>query len=298
MSRGVKDKSSKQRVAAVARSAEVAARRPILVGILLTIVLLTLFAIESRPSGAATTANATKSSATTPAVSPVTVTVPGQTAPAPTVTAPPVTTPTPTPTPAAPPAAAPTVVTPPVTSAPSRSTSAAPSAPAPPAARATTSVASGGSPAAHAHRAPRGGGSVQQLRSVVVRLSNCVSRLKPRGQRLLLLRAGIGTAGSTSRRAVARRLRISIAREARSERAALRKLRSAARRGSCPSTPAWIHVPAANQLVLVDPALTVSAPAVTDQRANVSLTLSAAAAGSRLISGVEWRRLVLMPAQS
>jgi hypothetical protein len=91
---------------------------------------------------------------------------------------------------------------------------------------------------------------------------------------------------------------MSVAREARSERVALRNLRSASRRGSCGRMPAWIHVPAANQLVLVDPALTVSAPAVSDQRTKVSLTLSAAAAGSRLISGVEWRRLVLMPARS
>jgi hypothetical protein len=298
MSRGLRGKSSKQRVAGMARSAEVAARRPILVGMLLMVVLLALSAVESRPSGAATTADATRSSVTTPAVSPVTVTVPGQAAPAPTATPPPVTTPTASPTPTAPPATAPTVVPPHVTSTPPHSTSAAPSAPAPSPARATTSVAPGGSPAAHAHRAPRGGGSERRLRSVVVRLSSCVSRLTPRGQRLLLLRAGIDTSGSVSRRAVARKLRISVAREARSERAALRNLRRASRRGSCGRMPAWIHVPAANQLVLVDPALTVSAPAVSDEGTKVSLTLSAAAAGSRLISGVEWRRLVLMPAQS
>jgi hypothetical protein len=299
MSRVVEGKNSKQRVAAVARSAEVAARRPILVGILLTVALFTMFAIESRPSGAATTAKATKPSVTTPDVSPVTVTVPGRSSPAPPVTAPPVT--TPTPAPAAPPAKVRTVVTPPVTSTPSSSTPAAPSARTPPASAgsspATTSVASIGSSAPHRARAPRGGGSALRLRSVVVRLSSCVSRLKPRGQRLLLLRAGIGIAGPAGRHDVARKLRISVAREARSERAALRKLRRAARRGSCGSTPAWIHVPAANRLVLVDPALTVSQPAVSNQRTKVSLTPSAANTGSRLISGLEWGRLVWMPAQ-
>lgn len=87
-----------------------------------------------------------------------------------------------------------------------------------------------------------------------------------------------------------------MARETRSERAALRKLRRAARQGNCGSTPAWIHVPAANRLVLVAPALTsVSRPAVSARSAKVSLTLIAA--GSRLVSGPEWRRLVWMPAQ-
>ncbi len=292
----VLDKAGKKRVAA-ARPGEAVGRRPILAGILLTVALLTMFAIESRPSGAATT---TKPSATTPAVSPVTITAPGRTTPAPTVTAPPATTPTTT-TPAAPPARP--EATPPATSTPSPSTPAGSSAQTPPVSTVpsppATSPANRGSSVAPSARAGRGGGrSALQLRSVVVRLSRCVSSLKPRGQRLLLLRAGIGTPGPVSRRAVARKLGISVARERRSERAALRKLRRAARRGRCGSTPAWIHVPAANRLVLVDPVLmNVSQPAVSSARAKVSLSLSAASTGSRLISGLEWRRLVWMPEQ-
>jgi hypothetical protein len=131
-----------------------------------------------------------------------------------------------------------------------------------------------------------------------VRLSRCLSTLKPRGQNLLLLRAGIGTARPFSRRAVARRLRTSVAREARSERAALRKLRRAARRGDCGSIPEWIHVPAADRLVLVDPALaTVSQPVVNSGGATVSLTLGAGATGSPIATGLEWRRLVWVPEQ-
>jgi hypothetical protein len=56
-------------------------------------------------------------------------------------------------------------------------------------------------------------------------------------------------------------------------------------------------VPAADRLVPVDPALSVSESAAGNHRAKVSLTLSAANNGSRLISGLEWRRLVWTPAQ-
>jgi hypothetical protein len=293
MARVLEAKTSKRCVTAAVRPVQAAVRRPILVGILLTVALLTMSAIESRPSGAAT-----KPAATTPAVSPVTVTVPGHTTPAPAVTAP---TPAPAPAPAAPPVKH--VVAPPVTSTPSSSTSAAPSSQTPPvstvSSSSTSSLASSSSSPAHSARAGGGGGrSELRLRSVVVTLSSCVSRLNPRGRRLLLLRAGIGTAGPLSRRTVARKLGVSVAREARSERAALRKLHRAARRGSCGSTPAWIHVPAADRLVLVDPALTsVSQHGVSSERAKVSLSLSTAVTGSRLGSGLEWRRLVWVPEQ-
>jgi hypothetical protein len=136
------------------------------------------------------------------------------------------------------------------------------------------------------------------LRSVVVRLSRCLSALKSRGQRMLLLRAGIDTAGPLSRRAVARKLRISVAREKRSERAELRKLRTAARRGICGSTPAWIHVPASHRLVPVDPVLaSVSHTVVSGGEANVSLPLNGASAGASPVPGLEWRRLVWIPEQ-
>ena len=112
---------------------------------------------------------------------------------------------------------------------------------------------------------------------------------------MLLLRAGIGIVRPSSRRAVARTLHISLARETRREHAALRTLQRAARKQRCGSTPAWVHVPSGNRLVLVDPVLTTVATSST----KVSFAPSAATTGSPLGSGVvyAWWRLVWMAAQ-
>ncbi len=112
---------------------------------------------------------------------------------------------------------------------------------------------------------------------------------------MLLLRAGIGIARPSSRRAVARRLHISLARETRREHTALRTLERAARQQRCGSTPAWVHVPAGNRLVLADPILTTVATSST----KVSFTPSAAQAGAPLVPGVvdAWWRLVWMAAR-
>jgi hypothetical protein len=134
----------------------------------------------------------------------------------------------------------------------------------------------------------------RRIRSVVVRLSRCLSTLNPSRQRMMLQRAGIGVAGPRSHRAVARALRMGIAREERLEHAALLKLQRAARERRCGSTPAWIHVPVGNRLVLVDPVLTTLHPSST----KVSFTLSADETGSPLVVGLvhEWWRLLWMPA--
>ncbi len=242
-------------VATAVRSFEVVARRPILAGVLLTVALLAMFAVKSLPSGAATVPTARRPtvatpSGTTPAVSSVTVTVPaGKKAP---VTVSPVN--------------VRPVVTPGVGSTPSLSTQAAPAAPGALAlsgtavsASASASLSGGRLPATRYTRAPSSAASAQrQLRSLVVRLSQCLSTLSSGSQRMLLLRVEIDTAGPDSRRAVARMLHISVAREARVEHAALLKLQTAARDRICGSPPAWIHVPAGDRLVLVDPVLTNS----------------------------------------
>lgn len=253
--------NNKRAATAVAHSLETVARRPVVAGALLTFALLALFAATAYPSGAATTSTAKNPTATMPAVSPVTVTVPaGSRPPAPvapqtaTTPAAPVSPPTSTAAPvSAPPAAAPPAgssSTPTVSSAQSPSGSAAP-APAG-ASQAGSRVASTRSTRA------RGIGVVaqQQLRIIVVRLSQCLSTLSPDSQRMLLLRAGISAAQPPGSRAVARMLHISVAREARLEQDALLKLQSAARGHSCGSPPAWIHVPAGDRLVPVDAGLT------------------------------------------
>lgn len=134
-----------------------------------------------------------------------------------------------------------------------------------------------------------------RLRSVVVRLSRCVSRLHPASQRMLLMRAGVDVVAPSSRRAVAQTLHMSVARETQREHVALLALQAAAREQRCGSTPAWVRVPAGNRLVLVDPALT--RPATSSTR--VSFTPSVAEAGSPLGSGLvyAWWRLVWMAAQ-
>jgi hypothetical protein len=111
---------------------------------------------------------------------------------------------------------------------------------------------------------------------------------------MLLLRSGIGTVRPSSRGAVARTLHMSVARETRREHAALRALQRAARKQRCGSTPAWVHVPSGNRLVLVDPALTTLATST-----RVAFTPNTAKTGSPLGSGIvyAWWRLVWMAAQ-
>jgi hypothetical protein len=283
-------KPNDQPVAVVRRMPEVA-RRPIFVGALLTVALLALFAVQSLPSRAATVS--ARQASTTPAVSPVTVTVPGTRTPPPAATVPAAD------PPASPPANVPTVATPRVSPAPTPTTSVTPGAHTPAASVVSTSAAASGSgksatrhDSAHARRSS----AVPQrrLRSVVVRLSRCVSTLNPGSQRMLLLRAGIGIVGPSSRRAVARKLHMSVARETRREHVALRSLQRAARKQRCGDTPAWVHVPSSNRLVLVDPALTTLATST-----KVSLTPNAAETGPPLGSGIvsAWWRLVWMAAQ-
>jgi hypothetical protein len=87
---------------------------------------------------------------------------------------------------------------------------------------------------------------------------------------------------------------MSVTRETRREHAALRTLQRAARKQRCGSTPAWVHVPSGNRLVLVDPALTSLATSST----KVSFTPSAAKPGSPLVPGLvyAWWRLMWMAA--
>jgi hypothetical protein len=281
--------------AAAARSVDAVTRRPVVATLLLTVALLAPAAVGSVSSGAATVPAATKPTVTSPGVSPVTVTVPGsRTSP---VTAPPVTPPLTAPPATTPPATPPPVksrpvVTPPVTSTPSLTTPDAPGVHTP---ASSVSALGGGT---HATRAPVAAGIAalpqRRLRSVVVRLSRCLSTLNAGSQKMLLLRAGIGRAGAARPGTVARTLRIGVAREARIEHAALLKLQAAAREHTCGSTPAWIRVPAGNRLVLVDPAL----PSATQPAAKISLSLSASRTVSPLVAEFvdEWWRLMQMPA--
>jgi hypothetical protein len=117
---------------------------------------------------------------------------------------------------------------------------------------------------------------------------------------MLLLRAGIGVVRASSRRAVAHTLHMRVARETRRERTALRSLQTAARKQRCGSTPAWVHVPSGNRLVLVDPALTTLATSSTTPLATsstkVSFTPSAVEVGrSDLVYA--WWRLTWMAGQ-
>jgi hypothetical protein len=125
-----------------------------------------------------------------------------------------------------------------------------------------------------------------------------MSTLTRRSQRLLLLRAGITLREPASRRTVARTLRIRPAQEAGMETVALRGLETAARKGRCGSTPAWIHVPAANRLVPIDVALT-TLPAIASHaslqttsspvRADaLTFTPAATGMGSPLVSDVDY----------
>jgi hypothetical protein len=180
----------------------------------------------------------------TPSISPVTITVPGK---------------SPTPAPAPSPAPAPAPTAPAVTrpAAPTVASSTGVSS-------ATASIRPTASAIRTAVRRPRTSAAQRRrsrilterrLRSDVVRLSACVASLSPSGQRLLLLRAGIATGQPTNPAAAARRLGIGLAREGRTEHAALAALQTAARQDRCGTIPAWVHVPASDRLVALSPAL-------------------------------------------
>jgi hypothetical protein len=259
----VRDRRSNKRHGALPVGwCEAVARRPVLVGVLLTAALLAMGAARSLPSGAASVRTARRATAptvgvSTPAISPLTVTVPGGETPP--VSVPPVT---------IAPVVTPPVATPPVPSTPTAPASPVASAPTTPAATVRSSASAAPAPTraslagdrVSAKRLParraRHTSDQNRLRGVVVGLSQCLSILRSRSQRLLLLRAGIGTVGSDSRRAVARKLRMTVAREARLEDASLLRLQRAARERRCGVTPVWIHVPVRDRLVLVDPVLT------------------------------------------
>ena len=281
-----KSKTNKQGLAisvghAPKRSFDAAARRSIVAGALLAMVLLTMFAVEPLSSGALTVPSVSTSAVAVPTVSTPTVTVP--TVSTPTVTVLTVSTPT---------VSAPAVSVPFVGSTPllavaggpgawALSDSAlSPSSTSASAARASagqsdagtqpsgTSVGSGRS-ADDRHAHARRTAAARQLRNLVVRLRGCLSTLRPQAQRVLLLRAGIGTARPHSATAVAHILSISVVREAQVEHAALVDLRAAARDGRCASTSmALIQVPAQDRLVPVDAVLMNSGQSAGSARAS------------------------------
>ena len=236
------------------RSFEAVARRSIVAGTLLGMVLLAMCAVEPLSSGALTV----------PSVSVPTVTGPSVSIPS--VSVPPVSTPTVTvPTVSTPAVSAPSVSVPFVGSTPSLSvaggqgTSALSDSAQSGAgtSSSTSSVGSGRSAGGRDAHAPGSAAARQrQLRSLVVRLRGCLSTLRPQAQRVLLLRAGIGTARPDSGSAVAHILHISVVREAQVEHAALVDLQAAARDGRCASSSVTlIQVPAPDRLVRVDAVL-------------------------------------------
>jgi hypothetical protein len=271
---------------AAKRSLETAARRWILAGALLTMVWLSMSAVEplassaasvpSKNGGAATTPTHATSTASPPTITPPTITTPATTTPAvttPTVTTPTVTITRPTVTLPTVTITKPTVTTPPIGAPPvTVPTSTTPTVTVPRVAVPGTEVA-----------------TQRRLRSLVVRLSGCLSTLPLQARHLLLLRAEIETARLQSGIAVARSLHISPAREAELEHASLLELQTAASHSSCGSIPAaLIEVPARDQLVLVDPVLVnagksadkaqasrVAVRGVGNERAKLSFTLSA-----------------------
>jgi hypothetical protein len=239
-----KGKTNKRGLAAAMRHAskcafEAVARRLMLAGAVLAM-LLAMFAVEALSSGAATMRTGTRPTVTKPKVTTPTITTPTLTTP--TVTTPTVLTPArKTPAVSTPGVSVPPVTTPSVKSTPSLSVLGGQGASAP----------SGSDVLAPSSAAAR----QRHVRSMVLRLSGCLATLQPRAQRVLLLLAGIGTAGPDSPSTVARTSHISRVREARVEHAALVEL-SAARQDRCASTlAALIHVPAQNRLVSVDPVL-------------------------------------------
>lgn len=73
----------------------------------------------------------------------------------------------------------------------------------------------------------------RKLERTVARLSGCLDQLSTGQRRVLVLRAGIGSARAHSRRGVARTLDISVRRVRRLERGGLREARALARDGGC-----------------------------------------------------------------
>ena len=73
---------------------------------------------------------------------------------------------------------------------------------------------------------------LRQLRTAIAEYQGCLDMLSTRGQRTLLMRAGVGRAPAT-RRVVARRLGTSLRGAVRIERSALRRLVGAGERGLC-----------------------------------------------------------------
>jgi hypothetical protein len=233
------------------RWAEVVGHRWILASVVF-VTLLATFAVEALSSAAATVPTVggltvtTRTVTTTPSVSAPTVTTvtttPAVTTPA--VTTPPVTTPDTTPA-----VTTPAITTPAATTS---TTSVLPPAGA-------SSVGSAGvARAGDAHTPISAAARQRRLRRLVVGLSQCLVALQPQAERVLLLRAGIATAGADSPAAVARATHISRGREARVERGALGQLQSAAHENRCPSRlTALIHVPPQDRLVSIDPVLTI-----------------------------------------
>jgi hypothetical protein len=209
--------------------------------------LLATFAVEALSSAAATVPTVggltvtTRTVTTTPRVSAPTVTTVTTT---PAVTTPPVTTPDTTPA-----VTTPAITTPAATTS---TTSVLPPAGA-------SSVGSAGvARAGDAHTPISAAARQRRLRRLVVGLSQCLVTLQPQAERVLLLRAGIATAGADSPAAVARATHISRGREARVERGALGQLQSAAHENRCPSRlTALIHVPPQDRLVSIDPVLMI-----------------------------------------
>jgi hypothetical protein len=73
----------------------------------------------------------------------------------------------------------------------------------------------------------------RELRQAVVRLQGCLARVPRAERRVLVLRAGIGTARMRTRAEVARITGLRRARVARLERRGLRDLRALGRAGAC-----------------------------------------------------------------
>jgi hypothetical protein len=254
------------------RAATVVRRRAVLAGSVLAI-SLGGFAAQALSSSAATVPappRITGPTVTVPTVTAPRVTVPKVTTPAVTVTKPPVTVPAVT---------TPTVTTPTVTS-PISPVSATPTTSAPAAPALSASALSPSTVSSEDVAAAR----QLQVRSLVIRFSQCLVTLQPQAQSVLLLRAGIEASGSDSPSAVAHSSHISRAREARVENAALVELQSAAHEGRCASAlAALIHVPAQDRLVSTDPVLNTHRKAA-DRGQAARAELSAVGADSSRLS--------------
>ncbi len=102
----------------------------------------------------------------------------------------------------------------------------------------------GSEQAATSGAAGRGADTTKYLRRLVDQLSGCLSALAPQAQRVLVLRAGIGTAHSYTPSQVAAMLHISVAYEGKVQRAGVTALQTAAQDGTCGAAPGSIPVSA------------------------------------------------------